>query len=65
MNDDTIELFISNNDKEKPMVIYCYHGISSQGAAAYFVERGFKNVSSMAGGFEVWRTIFPGSIEKV
>jgi rhodanese-related sulfurtransferase len=30
------------------------HGISSQGAAACFSEQGFKEVSSMIGGFEGW-----------
>ena len=65
LSDDTVQQFISNTDKEKPLVVYCYHGISSQGAAAYFSEQGFKDVSSMAGGFESWRAVFPGSIGKI
>ena len=58
LSDDTVQQFISNTDKEKPLVVYCYHGISSRGAAAYFSEQGFKEVSSMTGGFEAWRTVF-------
>ena len=48
---------------ETPLIVVCYHGISSQGAAAYFSEKGFKNVSSMVGGFEAWRTVFPNSVK--
>ena len=65
LTDDTVQQFISNTDKEKPLVVYCYHGISSQGAAAYFSEQGFKEVSSMTGGFEGWRAIFHASDEDV
>jgi len=65
LSDDTVQQFITSTDKEKPLVVYCYHGISSQGAAAYFSEQGFKEVSSMAGGFEGWREVFPHSVKKI
>ena len=65
LNDDSVQKFILNTDKKKPLVVYCYHGISSQGAAAYFSEKGFKNVSSMVGGFEAWRTVFSDSVNKI
>ena len=64
LTDDTVQEFISNTDKKKPLVVYCYHGISSQGAAAYFSEKGFQEVSSMTGGFESWRASFSDSISK-
>jgi len=35
-----------------PMVVCCYHGISSQGVAQFLVERGFDQVYSLEGGFE-------------
>ena len=63
LSDDTIQQFISNTDKMKPLVVYCYHGISSQGAAAYFSEQGFREVSSMTGGFEIWKSVYPDSKE--
>ena len=65
LSDDTIQQFISSTDQGKPLVVYCYHGISSQGAAAYFSEQGFKEVSSMIGGFEGWRAVFSDSNEKI
>ncbi|GJL78995.1 MAG: thiosulfate sulfurtransferase GlpE [Nitrospinaceae bacterium] len=59
VNDDTVKEFTENTDKEKPLVVCCYHGISSQGAAAYFAEQGFREVYSMTGGFEAWRGVYP------
>ena len=64
LSDRNIEQFIIDTDKNKPLVVYCYHGISSQGAAAYFSEKGFKEVSSMIGGFEGWLSAFPNSTSK-
>lgn len=55
LNDETINSFLECADREKPVIVYCYHGISSQGAAAFFAEKGFREVYSMAGGFESWR----------
>ena len=64
LSDDTVEQFIVDTDKKKPLVVYCYHGISSQGAAAYFSEKGFKEASSMIGGFEGWISAYPNSTRK-
>lgn len=46
--------FINNSDRELPLIVYCYHGNSSQPAAAYLAEQGFSEVYSMDGGFEGW-----------
>ena len=64
LSDASVQQFVSNTDKKKPLVVYCYHGISSQGAAVYFSENGFKDVSSMIGGFEAWRAVFFDSADK-
>jgi len=55
VSNDTVNDFLATSDKEKPLIIYCYHGNSSQGAADYFSEQGFKEVYSLDGGFEEWR----------
>jgi thiosulfate sulfurtransferase len=39
---------------EQPILVMCYHGISSQGAAQYLVNQGFEQVYSVDGGFEAW-----------
>ena len=53
-----ITQFMNENDFDTPVVVCCYHGISSQQAAQYLIHQGFKEVYSMDGGFEVWRTSF-------
>ncbi|MFQ5450965.1 MAG: thiosulfate sulfurtransferase GlpE [Nitrospinaceae bacterium] len=59
LSDDTVKDYIENSDKERPLIVYCYHGISSQGAAAYFSQQGFKEVYSMRGGFAAWPIAYP------
>lgn len=51
--------FIAKADLDKPLVVVCYHGNSSQSAAAYLVGQGFSDVYSMDGGFELWRNTYP------
>jgi thiosulfate sulfurtransferase len=58
LHDGNVQEFIQNTDKDADVVVYCYHGNSSLGATAYFIENGFKNVASMAGGFEAWRQVY-------
>ena len=47
--------FIKKTDKEKPLMVYCYYGNSSQVATEYFFENGFNQVYTLDGGFEIWR----------
>jgi len=54
INDANVEAFVAGTDKTRTHIIYCYHGITSQGGAAYFQENGFQDVYSMAGGFCAW-----------
>lgn len=58
LHDGNVQEFIANTDKNANLVVYCYHGNSSLGAAAYFLENGFKNVASVSGGFEAWRQVY-------
>jgi thiosulfate sulfurtransferase len=58
LHDGNVQEFMQNTDKNADVVVYCYHGNSSLGAAAYFIENGFKKVASMSGGFEAWRQIY-------
>ena len=58
LNDANVQEFVQNTDKEKDIVVYCYHGNSSLGATGFLIENGFKNVASMAGGFEGWRQVY-------
>lgn len=58
LHDGNVQEFIENTNKETTLVVYCYHGNSSLGATAFFMENGFKYVSSMSGGFEAWRQLY-------
>jgi thiosulfate sulfurtransferase len=35
--------------------VYCYHGISSAGAASFFIDQGFDDVCHIVGGFQAWK----------
>ena len=58
LHDGNAQDFVGNRDKQTPIVVYCYHGNSSLGAAGYLIDNGFKNVASMSGGFEAWRQLY-------
>ena len=46
---------ISNTaDLDTPIIVCCYHGNSSQQAAAWFASEGFEEVYSLDGGYEAW-----------
>jgi len=55
VSNESVSAFIETANKDKPLIIYCYHGNSSQGAADHFSQQGFKDVYSLDGGFEEWR----------
>lgn len=55
----TLVQFMHDTDVETPVIVMCYHGISSQGAAQYLVQQGYEEVYSLDGGFEAWRYNFP------
>lgn len=59
LDNHSIADFIREADMDKPVVVVCYHGNSSQSAAAYLVNQGFSDVYSLDGGFELWRSTFP------
>ncbi|MCB1307695.1 MAG: thiosulfate sulfurtransferase GlpE [Leptospiraceae bacterium] len=54
LTDANVEEYLSKADREKTHIVYCYHGFSSVGGAAFLMEQGFKDVYSMVGGFAAW-----------
>ncbi|WP_162045379.1 thiosulfate sulfurtransferase GlpE [Vibrio taketomensis] len=54
LTNDTIVQFMQQAEFDEPVLVMCYHGISSQGAAQYLVNQGFEQVYSVDGGFEAW-----------
>ena len=59
LDNHSLHDFITKADLDAPLIVACYHGNSSQSAAAYLVAQGFSEVYSLDGGFELWRTTFP------
>ncbi len=50
---------IEQQDPTIPVLVMCYHGISSKVAAHYLLSHGFDEVHSVEGGFAAWSTHFP------
>jgi thiosulfate sulfurtransferase len=56
IDNNTAADYLASADFDKPLIVCCYHGNSSQGAAEYFSEQGFKDTYSLDGGFEEWKS---------
>ncbi len=65
LNNENFAQFVTDTPLDKPVVVVCYHGISSQQAAAIVAEQGFTEVYSMDGGFEGWKLSHPIASESV
>lgn len=63
IDNQTLADFMAQADMDQPLVVVCYHGHSSQSAAAFFSQQGFSEVYSLNGGFEVWRSVYPDETE--
>ncbi|VVP98116.1 Thiosulfate sulfurtransferase GlpE [Pseudomonas fluorescens] len=59
LDNHSVAEFIRAADLDAPTLVVCYHGNSSQNAAAYLVAQGFSDVYSIDGGFELWRSTYP------
>ena len=55
--------YILQSEFESPLIVCCYHGISSQPAAEYLAQQGFEQVYSLDGGFDGWMKSFPELVE--
>ncbi|MDU8923409.1 thiosulfate sulfurtransferase GlpE [Pasteurellaceae bacterium LIM206] len=47
--------FQDSYDYDHPVIVSCYHGVSSRNVAAFLIEQGYENVYSIKGGFEAWQ----------
>jgi thiosulfate sulfurtransferase len=54
LSNDNLQEFIQESDPDGVLVVYCFHGHSSQPAAQLLIDRGFEKVYSLIGGFESW-----------
>ena len=63
LSNDNLADFIRDADLDKPTVVCCYHGISSQQAAQYLISQDFSQVYSLDGGFVGWQNQFPDVVD--
>jgi thiosulfate sulfurtransferase len=59
LDNNSVDSFIQNTAKDAAVVVYCYHGNSSQQAGQFLAEQGFEQVYSVDGGFEAWKSCYP------
>jgi len=50
-----LQEFCESAERDQAILVYCYHGISSQAVAQHLVEQGFTEVYSLIGGYELWK----------
>ncbi len=46
---------VKRGDKQRGLLIYCYHGHASEHLAEFFSDFGFKHVYSLEGGYSGWK----------
>ena len=63
LDNDCLPQFLKSQDKSRPLVVCCYHGMSSQSAAQYLADQGFTEVYSLDGGYEGWKGLQPDACE--
>ena len=63
LTNETLQNLMQNNEFDTPVMVMCYHGNSSRGAAQYLLHQGFEEVYSIDGGFEAWARAYPQQVE--
>ncbi|PMR76683.1 thiosulfate sulfurtransferase GlpE [Billgrantia endophytica] len=64
LDNDSVPALLESAPREQPLVVVCYHGHSSQQAAAWLSGQGFSEVYSLDGGFTEWQHRHPGRVER-
>jgi thiosulfate sulfurtransferase len=62
LTNDTLNAFMQQNDFHRPVMVMCYHGVSSKDAAQFLLQQGFAAVYSIDGGFAAWQRAFPDEV---
>jgi thiosulfate sulfurtransferase len=64
LDNQSIHDFLCDTDRNTQVVVTCYHGNSSQNAAAYLAHQGFTDVYSLDGGIEAWKQCYPDELSQ-
>ncbi|ARD39681.1 thiosulfate sulfurtransferase GlpE [Edwardsiella ictaluri] len=64
LTDATLSALMRQHDGVQPVMVMCYHGNSSRGAAQYLLHQGFDEVYSIDGGFDAWQRAYPEEVAR-
>ncbi|MCH4564125.1 MULTISPECIES: thiosulfate sulfurtransferase GlpE [Halomonas] len=64
LDNDSVPALFEVAPRDRPLVVVCYHGHSSQQAAAWLAGQGFAEVYSLDGGFTDWQLRHPDRVER-
>lgn len=62
LNNNNLQQYIDEHEFETPLVVVCYVGNSSKGAAEMLAGAGFDTVYSLDGGMNLWSRMQPDMI---
>lgn len=63
LTNDSLPAFLAQAESAPAVLVMCYHGNSSKGAAQYLLTQGFAEAYSIDGGFDAWRSAFPQQVD--
>jgi thiosulfate sulfurtransferase len=64
LSNESLPDFLRDGDFDAPVVVCCYHGISSQQAAQFLISQDFTDVYSLDGGFTDWQLQHPDTVAR-
>jgi len=59
IDNETLPDFLREADMDKPIIVCCYHGVSSIQAAGFLAQQGFDEVYSLDGGYAAYSIQHP------
>jgi len=54
VSDANVSKLIKSKEYDRPVLVYCYHGNSSQDLCKFLMQFGFQNVYNLEGGWQAW-----------
>lgn len=64
LTNESLADFVSRHQRHTPIMVVCYHGISSQTAGQYLAQQGFTQVYSLDGGMVGWANAYPERLKR-
>jgi thiosulfate sulfurtransferase len=64
IHSENVEEFIKNTDPNRPLIVYCDQENGSLSGTIFFLERGFRKVYNLVGGFDAWRRRFEAETDQ-